>query len=113
MHKVIEEQSWLGSVNIGAIELNAKSRGDIPAILMGLRAIPPFRHRQQHPPDRASPARSRAQAAAAGMTQTRRLNGAFPKIPAGRRAAIGGACAGPLQNRRVQSKSGRTAKNGD
>ena len=39
MRKVIEEQSWLGSVDIGAIKLNAKSRDDIPAILIGLQAI--------------------------------------------------------------------------
>ncbi len=39
MRKVIGEQSWLGSVDIGAIELNAKSRDDIPAILIGLQAI--------------------------------------------------------------------------
>lgn len=39
MRKVVEEQSWLGSVDIGAIELAAKSRDDIPATLIGLQAI--------------------------------------------------------------------------
>ena len=39
MRKVVEERSWLGSVDIGSIELNAKSRDDIPAILIGLQAI--------------------------------------------------------------------------
>ena len=39
MRKVIDEQSWLGSVDIGAIELDPKSRDDIPAILIGLQAI--------------------------------------------------------------------------
>ena len=39
MRKVIEERSWLGSVDIGAIELDPKSRDDIPAILIGLQAI--------------------------------------------------------------------------
>ena len=39
MRKVIEEQSWLGSVDIGSIELDAKSRDDIPAVLIGLQAI--------------------------------------------------------------------------
>ena len=39
MRKVIGERSWLGSVDIGAIRLNAKSRDDIPAILIGLQAI--------------------------------------------------------------------------
>ena len=39
MRKVISEQSFLGSTNIGAIELDAKSRDDIPALLIGLQAI--------------------------------------------------------------------------
>ena len=39
MRKMIEEQSWLGSVDIGSIELDAKSRDDIPAVLIGLQAI--------------------------------------------------------------------------
>ena len=39
MRKVVEERSWLGSVDIGAIELDMKSRDDIPAILIGLQAI--------------------------------------------------------------------------
>ncbi len=39
MRKVVEERSWLGSVDIGSIELNVKSRDDIPAILIGLQAI--------------------------------------------------------------------------
>ena len=33
------EQSWLGSVDIGAIELDAESRDDIPALLIGIQAI--------------------------------------------------------------------------
>ena len=39
MRKVIEERSWLGSVDIGAIKLDAKSRDDIPAVLIGLQAV--------------------------------------------------------------------------
>ena len=39
MNKTIGKRSWLGSLDIGAIELNAKSRDDIPAILFGLQAI--------------------------------------------------------------------------
>ena len=39
MRKVIAERSWLGSVDIGAIELDAESRDDIPALLIGLQAI--------------------------------------------------------------------------
>ena len=39
MRKVVEEQSWLGSVDIGSIELDAKSRDDIPAVLIGLQAV--------------------------------------------------------------------------
>ena len=39
MRKVISEQSFLGSTDIGAIELDAKSRDDIPALLIGLQAI--------------------------------------------------------------------------
>ena len=36
MRKVIEERSWLGSVDIAAIKLNVKSRDDIPTILIGI-----------------------------------------------------------------------------
>ena len=39
MRKVIAERSWLGSVDIGAIELDAESRDDIPALLIGLQAV--------------------------------------------------------------------------
>ena len=39
MRKVIAERFWLGSVDIGAIELDAESRDDIPALLIGLQAI--------------------------------------------------------------------------
>ena len=39
MRKVIAEQFWLGSVDIGAIELDAESRDDIPALLIGIQAI--------------------------------------------------------------------------
>ncbi len=39
MRKVISERSFLGSTDIGAIELDAKSRDDIPALLIGLQAI--------------------------------------------------------------------------
>ena len=39
MRKVISEQSFLGSTDIGAIELDAESRDDIPALLIGLQAI--------------------------------------------------------------------------
>ena len=39
MRKVISEPSFLGSTDIGAIELDAKSRDDIPAILIGLQAV--------------------------------------------------------------------------
>ena len=39
MRKVISEPSFLGSTDIGAIELDAKSRDDIPALLIGLQAI--------------------------------------------------------------------------
>ena len=39
MRKVISEQSYLGSTNIGATELDTKSRDDIPALLIGLQAI--------------------------------------------------------------------------
>ncbi len=39
MRKVITEPSFLGSIDIGAIELDAKSRDDIPALLIGLQAI--------------------------------------------------------------------------
>ena len=39
MRKVISEQPFLGSTDIGAIELDAKSRDDIPALLIGLQAI--------------------------------------------------------------------------
>ena len=39
MRKVIAERSWLGSVDIGAIELDAEARDDIPALLIGLQAI--------------------------------------------------------------------------
>ena len=37
--KIIEDQSWLGATDIGAIELDATSRDDIPAILIGLQAV--------------------------------------------------------------------------
>ena len=33
MRKVIAERSWLGSVDIGAIKLDAEARDDIPALL--------------------------------------------------------------------------------
>ena len=36
MRKVVAERSWFSSVDIGSIRLNAKSRDDIPAILIGL-----------------------------------------------------------------------------
>ena len=39
MRKVITEPSFPGSTDIGAIELDAKSRDDIPALLIGLQAI--------------------------------------------------------------------------
>ena len=39
MRKVIEERSWPGSVDIGSIELDAKSRDEIPAVLIGLQPI--------------------------------------------------------------------------
>ena len=39
MRKVISELSYLGSTDIGAIELDAKSPDDIPALLIGLQAI--------------------------------------------------------------------------
>ena len=39
MRKVITEPSFLGSTDIGAIELDAKSRDDIPVLLIGLQAI--------------------------------------------------------------------------
>ena len=39
MRKVITESSFLGSTDIGAIELDTKSRDDIPALLIGLQAI--------------------------------------------------------------------------
>ncbi len=38
MRKVVEEQSWLGSVDIGSVELDAKSRDEIPAVLIELQA---------------------------------------------------------------------------
>ena len=39
MRKIIEDQSWLGATDIGAIELDATSRDDIPAVLIGLQAV--------------------------------------------------------------------------
>ena len=39
MRKVISEQSFLDSNDIGAIKLDAKSRDDVPALLIGLQAI--------------------------------------------------------------------------
>ena len=36
MNKTIGKRSWLGSLDIRAIELDAKSRDDIPAFLFGL-----------------------------------------------------------------------------
>ena len=39
MRKVISEPSFPGSTDIGAIELDAKSRDDIPALLIGLQAV--------------------------------------------------------------------------
>ena len=39
MRKVITEPSFLGSTDIGAIELDAKSRDDIPVLLIGLQAV--------------------------------------------------------------------------
>ena len=39
MRKVISEQPFLGSTDIGAIKLDAKSRDDIPALLIGIQAI--------------------------------------------------------------------------
>ena len=39
MRKVISERSFLGSTDIGAIELDADSRDDIPALLIGIQAI--------------------------------------------------------------------------
>ena len=64
----------------------------------------PLRPRRQHPPARADPARPRA--AAAGTAQTRRLSGALPEIPAGRRAAGGGARAETPERRRRHGKTG-------
>ena len=39
MRKVISEQSFLDSNDIGAIKLDAKSRDDVPALQIGLQAI--------------------------------------------------------------------------
>ena len=39
MRKIIEDQSWLGATDIGAIALDATSRDDIPAILIELQAV--------------------------------------------------------------------------
>ena len=39
MRNVIELRRRLGSVPIGDIELDAKSRDDIPAVLIGLQAV--------------------------------------------------------------------------
>ena len=39
MRKVISEQSYLGSTDIGAIYLDPKSRDDIPALLLGIQAV--------------------------------------------------------------------------
>ena len=39
MRKVVAEHSFLGSTDIGAIELDAKSRNAIPVLLIGLQAI--------------------------------------------------------------------------
>ena len=39
IRKVISERSFLGSTDIGAIKLDAKSRDGIPALLIGLQAI--------------------------------------------------------------------------
>ena len=39
MRKVITEPSFPGSTDIGAIELDAKSRNDIPVLLIGLQVV--------------------------------------------------------------------------
>lgn len=39
MRKVIEERSWLGSADIGSLEMDMESRNDIPALLICLQAI--------------------------------------------------------------------------
>ena len=129
MRNIINFRRPLRFVPIKETELDAKSRGDIPALPLGLQAI----YKNEAPrtelfrllderilPGRtgttgvgslSSPSTSsgaeRAPADAATATKMRRLNGAPPKKPAAARRQAAGAAPKP---RRIEADAGKSAR---